>query len=349
MRAVATASAASSVQPPRKIASLANSSCSSGVSSSWDHAIVARSVFWRASASRPPSNRSSRCERRSRICRGESTFVRAAASSIASGRSSRRLQSASTGSSAGSPEREQKRSTASACARGGTAYSTSPRTRSSSRLVVSSLRFAHDSTSVASSGAASITCSRLSSSNRSSRSPMCSSSPCLAPSACAIVGSTRSGSRSPASSTQKTPALKSGTSSAGHLDREPRLARAARTGQRDQARPVLEQRGQLLDLAFASDERAGRARQVRVGDRLQRREGLRPELEEPNRLVEVLEPVLAQIEHLRVHAVAGRRGEEHLPAVGCGRHPGAEMHVQAHVALLGHGRLTRRECPSERG
>ena len=126
----------------------------------------------------------------------------------------------------------------------------------------------------------------------------------------------------------------------GHLDREPRLARAARTGQRDQARPALEQRGQLLDLAFAPDERAGRARQVRVGDRLQRREGLRPELEKPNRLVEVLEPVLAQIEYLRVHAVAGRRGEEHLPAVSCSRHPGAEMHVQAHVALLAQGRLT---------
>ncbi len=64
-----------------------------GSSSSWLHSIVARSVCWRGSASRPPLSRSSRCDSRSRICAGESTLVRAAASSSASGRSSRRRQS----------------------------------------------------------------------------------------------------------------------------------------------------------------------------------------------------------------------------------------------------------------
>ena len=62
--------AASSVQPPAKTASRAKRCCSSGLSSSYDHSIVARSVRWRASASRPPLRRSSPSERWSRICAG---------------------------------------------------------------------------------------------------------------------------------------------------------------------------------------------------------------------------------------------------------------------------------------
>ena len=65
---------------------------------------------------------------------------------------------------------------------GATAYSTSPRMRSSSRLVTSRWRFGHASRRVASSRAASITCSRLSRSRSSSRSPTCSASPFFAPS-----------------------------------------------------------------------------------------------------------------------------------------------------------------------
>ena len=48
-----------------------------------DHAIVARSVCWRGSASRPPFSRSSCLESRSRICCGVRARVRAAASSTA--------------------------------------------------------------------------------------------------------------------------------------------------------------------------------------------------------------------------------------------------------------------------
>ena len=43
-------------------------------SRSYDHSIVARSVCWRGSASRPPLSRSSRCASRSRICAGERTL-----------------------------------------------------------------------------------------------------------------------------------------------------------------------------------------------------------------------------------------------------------------------------------
>ena len=52
--ASATFSAASSVQPPANTLRRAKSVCSSGPRSSYDHSIVARSVRWRTSASRPP-------------------------------------------------------------------------------------------------------------------------------------------------------------------------------------------------------------------------------------------------------------------------------------------------------
>ena len=88
-----TSSAASRVQPPRKTASRAKSDFSSSVSRSYDHSIVARSVRCRSGASRaPPVKSGSRCSSRSRIWAGESAFTRAAASSSASGRSSRRRQ-----------------------------------------------------------------------------------------------------------------------------------------------------------------------------------------------------------------------------------------------------------------
>ena len=71
-----TPSAASSVQPPRKTESGAKSRCSSASRSSYDHSIVARSVRWRGSASRPPFRRSSRLPSRSSSCSVESSDVR---------------------------------------------------------------------------------------------------------------------------------------------------------------------------------------------------------------------------------------------------------------------------------
>ena len=66
-------------------------------SRSWLQAIVARSVRCRSGAERePPASRGSRCSSRSSSAAGESTFTRAAASSIASGRQSRRRQISAT-------------------------------------------------------------------------------------------------------------------------------------------------------------------------------------------------------------------------------------------------------------
>ena len=137
--------------------------------------------------------------------------MRAAASSTASGRSSRRAQSSAISSEIARPDRSQKSVTASDDASGGTAYSTSPCTRRSSRLVQKSVRLGQACTSPDNAGAASITCSRLSRRSSISRSPMWSARPSFAPSVCAICSVTSEDSRTEARPTQKTPALYEGT------------------------------------------------------------------------------------------------------------------------------------------
>jgi hypothetical protein len=118
------------------------------------------------------------------------------------------------------------------------------------------------------------------------------------------------------------------------FDRQPRLARAAGPGQGQEAGAVLEQRGDLRDLPVPADEGARRAGQVRVRDRLQGREALRAELEDRDRLREVLQPLLAEVGALPVDEPAGRRREQHLAAVPGGGDARAQVHVLAHVALL---------------
>ena len=106
MSASQTSSAASSVKLPPKAPHRAKAARSASASRSWLQAIVARSVRWRAGASRAPCVRTGR-RRSSRSRRRSADIVRrrAAASSIASGRPSRRRQIASaTGpSGAGRP------------------------------------------------------------------------------------------------------------------------------------------------------------------------------------------------------------------------------------------------------
>ena len=86
-----TASAISIGPPPANTPSRANSRRSSGSSRSWLQSIAPRSVRWRSGRSRPPpAPRSSRSPRRCAIAAGESSRIRAAASSMASGSPSRR-------------------------------------------------------------------------------------------------------------------------------------------------------------------------------------------------------------------------------------------------------------------
>ena len=171
------ASTASSVQPPVNTARRANRSCSAGVSRSWLQAIVARSVRCRSGADRePPASRGSRCTSRSSRASGERTFTLAAASSIASGRQSSRRQISTTSPFAAKSEftaraRCTKRSTASRSRSGSTATSHSPSTWSGSRLVTSTVSCGHEPIVSATPGAASRRCSKLSSTSSSRLSP----------------------------------------------------------------------------------------------------------------------------------------------------------------------------------
>ena len=117
------------------------------------------------------------------------------------------------------------------------------------------------------------------------------------------------------------------------LERKPGLARAARPRQRHHADTVSEQRGQLLNLPLPAHERARRRRQVRIRDRLQRREALRADLEQPRRLGKILQPVLAKITDIGLDQVACRPREQHLPAVSGRRDARAQMHVGTDVTL----------------
>jgi hypothetical protein len=186
------ASAASRRQPPAKTARRANRRRSSSPSSAWLQSMAPRSVCWREGKSRgPPVSNISRCSSRSSNACGVSSRTRAPASSIASGSPSRRTQISATAgafslvtskSARTDCARSMNSATASYCetasceapgigrASGGTWYSCSPESRSGARLVTSSLTRVGEKT-CRNSGAASRSCSKLSSTSRRRRPP----------------------------------------------------------------------------------------------------------------------------------------------------------------------------------
>ena len=134
----------------------------------------------------------------------------------------------------------------------------------------------------------------------------------------------------------------------GGLERKSRLARPARPDEREQtAVGILEQPVDLVELGGAADERRARGGQVLHArfDRLQQREvagePVDLELVDALRCAEILESVHAQVADVSVHERTGRLREEHLAAVADGGDPGALVHVEADVSLLGQARLAR--------
>ena len=152
------------------------------------------------------------------------------------------------------------------------------------------------------------------------------------PSAVAIAAGTRAGSASGASGTKKTPSGKASSSSAAACRAKPRLAGAAGAGQRQQLHiGPAEQRADLCHLALATQEGRRLTRQV-VGPGLERLQGREligqvrvQQLEDPLRLQQIAQPVLAQVAQLRRRGqgAAGqllhRLGEQDLPAVPVAR------------------------------
>ena len=128
------------------------------------------------------------------------------------------------------------------------------------------------------------------------------------------------------------------------LDRQPRLPRTTRAGQRHQPRAILQQLDDVRHLPLPADERRRRPRQIRVRDRLQRRKALLAQLEDPHRLREVLHPVLAEIRQPSVDERARRLRNKHLAAVAGGGDPRRQVHVLADIALPADVRAPRMQA-----
>ena len=147
--AATTERAASSPNPPAKVASRRKTARSGASSIAWLHSIEAASVCWRGTAPRGPlTSSANRSSRPASICWGVSVPSQAAASSSASGMPSRREHIVRTAASPGpsrvsqgrtAPARSTNRASASSSASGGTRQTASPGTASGSRLVVSTV------------------------------------------------------------------------------------------------------------------------------------------------------------------------------------------------------------------
>ena len=183
-------------------------------------------------------------------------------------RSARRAAVSSSSSNAGSTARARaaKSATASASGSGGTEYSCSPPRRSGTRDVASTRRRGAFASRRASSGAASAaSCSRLSStsSTRRRREPRLDLVRVARHRAPApIVGTISSASRIARQVDERRAAAHLGREVLGDREREPRLARAAGAGERDEPHVVAaEDRLDRGHLEPAADERRRRRRQ----------------------------------------------------------------------------------------
>ena len=344
-----TPSAASSVQPPRKTERAVSSRCSSGVSSSYDHSIVARSVRCRASASRPPLRRSRRPPSRSSSCSVVRTDVRAAASSIASGRSSRRAQSSSTCSSGRkrgelASARVTNSARASGRARASTAYTCSPWTRSRSRLVTRTSRPRAGAEQQRQVGrSAHHVLEVVEQQQHPAVADRFRERPAAEHARRTREDCRRFGDRGERHPPDAVRILLGGRG--GGLEGEARLAAAARAREAQQTDVgASEQFIDLAQLGVPTEERRQRHGQVRRVERLQRREVIVAELVDALRRRQVLQAVLAEIvQAVDGNEVVSRAREQHLPAVArCGDPRGA-VDVDPDVALVGHDGLPRVE------
>ena len=131
----------------------------------------------------------------------------------------------------------------------------------------------------------------------------------------------------------------------GDRERDPGLARPAGTGERHQPDLVVaEQAGDLGELRRPADQRRRGDRQVgAAAEAAQRREVVgqvrHHEVVQVLRLVEVLEPVPAEVADRRLRAEVADQGagglrDHRLAAAGGGGDPGRAVHVDADVAVL---------------
>ena len=186
------------------------------------------------------------------------------------------------------------------------------------------------------SGAALMTCSKLSSRSSSRRPSTSSGSEPPPPSARAAAGPTSAGSASGASGTHHTPSGYSSVASPAAWSASRVFPDPAGARQREEPRVVArEQLSHVRELVLATEERRRGDGEVRPVERLQGRELVAAELENPLWRAQVLEPVLAEVaQFVPVDERRRRSRDEHLPAVPGGSDARRAVDVSADVALL---------------
>ena len=117
------------------------------------------------------------------------------------------------------------------------------------------------------------------------------------------------------------------------FDCESCLPRTARAGQRHQSRTVLQQLDHLCHLPLAAHKRRRWPRQVRIRNRLQRWKPLLTQLEDPHRLREVLQPVLAEVGQIAVNERPRCCGQHYLSAVARGSDASGPVQLAAGIAF----------------
>ena len=212
-------------------------------------------------------------------------------------------------------------------------------------------RFGHAASSRATSGAASSSCSRLSSIEQQALVGDVGRNGLLTglagcsrkPSDWAIVAASRAGSRSGARSQKNTPPGNPSSDSAPTWSAS-RVLPVPPGPVSVTSRPAAEQARQLVEFAFATEQRRGLLGQVREVpvQRLERREAplqaFAAELEQALRHRQILEAMLAQVHAATARRRArppsrGRRRDHDLLAVSAGHHASTLMQRQADVSL----------------
>ena len=120
------------------------------------------------------------------------------------------------------------------------------------------------------------------------------------------------------------------------LERQPRLARAAWPGERQEPYVVAgEELNHLGQLVLPAQERCRRHREVRTVERLERREVTLSQLEDPLGRRQVLETMLAEITEIAgLDEYGGRRRHEHLAAVPRGGDASGAVDIVADKPFL---------------
>ncbi len=244
----------------------------------------------------------------------------------------------------------------------GTAYSCSPETCRAPRLVATIVRPGQARRSCATSGAAAITCSKLSRTSRQVRGARCSTSSSrvgrtplsVSPTARAMRARHESRLGERLERDEPRPVRIPVRGRRGDLERQARLADPAGSGEREQARRVEEQErgGQVV---VAADERRQLGRQVvrlpveRADGREVGRHACHDQLRQAFR-PEVLEAVLAEVADRHVRGQrrrdqrAGRLGDQDLAAVARGGDARGPVDLERRVVpARGWGRLARVE------